>query len=239
MNPVSAGLAEHLREVLWTAWATWPRSVQPELGMSEVGTACERQIGYKTTATPRCNVDSDPLPSIVGIGMHLWLAELFRRADGGSGRYLLEQPVIWRGLTGTADCLDRRRRTLLDWKTTAKRKLSGVRKDGPMVRYIVQVQCYAAGLQALGELVERVALIFIPRDGELADLHVWSAPVDHTVADEWADRYERIAACARADGPGALAATPTRLCGWCAHHRPGSTDLSLGCPGTIDLPRRD
>jgi hypothetical protein len=78
----------------------------------------------------------------------------------------------------------------------------------------------------MGERVDRVALAYVPVDSDLAGVYVWSEPFDRSIADAAIDRREALTATAPADA----VPTPTRLCPWCAHYRPGSTDVSVACP---------
>lgn len=227
---VSAILADHLRELIWTGARSSERSLQREVGMSEVGTGCDRELVYKIAGIPPSNLGSDPMPAIMGTGFHLHMERLFARLD--PRRYLVEQPVRYRGIPGTLDLYDRRRRLGVDWKSTSKAKLRTIRKDGPTVRQQVQIQTYGAALRELGEDPQRLALVFVPRDGTLDDLYVWSTVPDQAFVDQWIGRYEALQdAVAKGKSPADISPSPSRLCTFCDHHVPGSTDPSRGCPG--------
>lgn len=231
-NPIEQGLAMWLREEIWSGAATQGRSLQRVAGMSEIGTDCERQLAYKAMGITPANFQNDPMPSLVGTGLHHVLADIFTRADGGTGRWLIEQPVTYRGIPGSADAYDRRQRLLIDWKSTSKGKLRSVRKDGPPMRYIVQTQLYGQALREFGEDPQTLALVYLARDGALSDLHVWTTTPNQSIADEWVDRYEQIkVALTLHNSVEDVPAKPSRLCAWCDHHAPGATDLSRGCPG--------
>ena len=219
-------LESALRGLVHLGSATAPRSVQSSLGSSEAGHACDRRIAYRLAGARSTNL-RDPLRAFVGSGFHLAVADLFRRLDAGSGRFLVEQRLSYRGLPGTVDLFDRFTNTVIDWKTTLKAKLSKVRHDGPAQPYVVQAQLYGAALAAAGEDVRSVALAFVPVDGTLNDLWVWRARFDQRIADEAIDRVERLAG----KDPATVKHTPDRLCPWCSHYREGSTDLTVGCPG--------
>lgn len=238
IDPAALALGEQFRDLIWTGSNLSPRSRQASVGMSEIGSDCERSIAYKIVGTTPTNFTGDPMASLTGTGMHAALAEVFGRLDHGMGRYLIETPVMYRGVPGSADLFDRRRGLLVDWKTTAKAKLRTLRKDGPPRRYQIQIQLYAQAMIARGEQVEQVALVYIPRDGNLNDLWVWTAPVDKALADTAIDFYEDLVdRIVKADNSVAAAATrPSRLCGWCSHYRPDSTDIEVGCPGIEQLP---
>jgi hypothetical protein len=238
IDPVSAGLAEVLREQIWTGWAASPRSRQTVPGMSEIGAECPRQLAYKVAGVPPVNFSSEPMPSLTGTGMHAELAAIFSRLDGGTGRYLIESPVKLRGdegieIPGTVDLYDRRRRIVIDWKTTKAARLRKVRAEGPPGRYLTQIQCYAAALAQTGETPERVAIVYLPHDGSLNDLWAYTAAIDPDVPIQALRRYREILnAVAPGNDPLAVDAQPTRLCGYCPHYsRNASAPNAACCPG--------
>ncbi len=237
-NPANAVLAELLRDQIWMAAHTSPRSLQTAVGASEIGGLCARQVAYKAAGTPGTNL-RDPMRVLAGTGLHEALAGLFTRLDGGTGRYLVEQHVTYRGIPGTVDLFDRRRHTVIDWKSALKSKLSDIKYNGPQAKYVTQVQTYGAGLAAQGERVDSVAIVYVCLDGELLDLRAFQFPFDQSKADEAIDRYEKIRSAALETGPGHVDANPTRLCPWCDHYRPGAVDFNTGCPGNSANPPTD
>lgn len=206
---------------------TEPRSLQTAIGPSEVGVECDRRLAYKAAGTANVNFP-DPLRAMSGSGMHEVLAGYFRRLDGGSGRYLVEQKVTYRGLSGSVDLYDRRRKVLVDWKSPLKAKVRKVPTDGPSHNYVTQVHIYGAGLLAAGEEVEHVALAYVPPDGTLNDMRLWSQRLNIALADKAIDRWESIR---DNPDPASTTATPSRLCGWCPFYRPNSTNLNVACSG--------
>jgi hypothetical protein len=215
-----------IRSLLFLGSVTDPRSLQVSLGSSEAGHVCQRRKAYKLAGTPTVNF-RDPLRSMVGKGVHLGFAEMMTRLDGGSGRFLVESRVEYRGIPGTVDLYDRMTGTVVDWKTTTLAKVKHLRHEGPAASYVTQTQLYGAGLKAAGEDVRTVALLFVPVDGSLDQMWAWRQPFDQRVADTAVDEVESL----RGRDPATVPSTPDRLCGWCAHFRYGSTDLSVGCPG--------
>lgn len=232
LDPIALVLADALREVIWTGAINSERSLQREVGMSEIGNDCDRELAYKIAAIPAVNFGADPLPSIFGTGFHLDMEKVFSKLD--PRRWLIETRVTYRGVPGTADLYDRRRKLLIDWKTTSKSKINRLRKDGPPQRARVQIQMYGQAMRATGEDVQRLALVYVPRDGSLDDLWVWSTVPDPAIADEAVDRYLGIASKVLGkdtDSVASVPATPGLLCGYCDHFSSGSTDLSRACPG--------
>jgi len=230
LDPIGLVLADALRELIYTGATTSQRSRQTAVGVSEIGGDCDRKLAYKIAEVTPTNIDADPMPSIIGTGFHLHMEKIFSTLD--RRRWLVEVPVTYRGIPGTCDLYDRRRKLLIDWKSTSKAKLRRLRTDGPPLQAQVQIQIYAQALLALGETPQRCALAYVPRDGSLDDLWVWSTPLQPDLVQHWIERFEGLVErIATGTNPAAIDATPSRLCGWCAHYSPTSTDLSRGCPG--------
>jgi hypothetical protein len=225
VDPAAEALAEVLAEDIWTGCATAPRSLQQSIGWSQIGLECDRRLLHHLRGTPVVNFP-DPLLAVVGTGIHSVLAEYYRRLDAGTGRYLVEQPVLWQGVPGTADLHDRRRRTTVDWKTAPKSKVAHYRSQGPRKAQVVQVMGYGAALAAAGETVDHVALAYVPTDGKLTDLYVWRAPLDVEIAQRAVLRLADVAA-----QPLPAVPSPGPLCTWCPFYRPHTTDLLVSCPG--------
>jgi hypothetical protein len=205
------------------------RSRQAEIGSSEVGWPCDRRVVYKLNGTPESNRGDDPLRRLIGTGGHKVLADVFRDLDGGRGIFMVEQPVVYRGVPGTADLawLD----TVIDWKFTSVEKIKRLKREGPPRNYLVQLNMYAAGLRAAGYDITTVALCFVPIDADhksgLRGMWVSRQPFNQALADDAVDRLERL----RGLRPSQVDPKPDRLCAYCAHYNPNSTDLDLGCLG--------
>lgn len=225
LDPLTLVLGDAIRDSIWTASATASRSQQAAIGFSEIGAACSRKLAYRLRSTPAVS-HADPLKSIVGTGGHLILAEYFRRLDAGTGRYLVEQDVSYRGIPGTVDLYDRRRRVALDWKFKELAKVKRARREGPSTDYVIQVHGYGTALRAAGEDVSHVAIVYIPVNGVLADIYVWLRPLDSSIVDA------AISALPTSRDPLATPASPSPLCGWCPFHNPNlAQPTALACPG--------
>jgi hypothetical protein len=223
------GVGEWLEELIWSRAAQSPRSLQRTPGPSSLGTECDRELAHTLAGTPPANLSADPWAAIVGTAVHAWMAGLFEDLDGGTGRYLVEHPTTYRGISGTLDLYDRRRAMVIDWKTCKLDRLRGIRREGPPRSYIIQSQIYAAGLAEAGESPQRAALVFLPVDGRLRDLYVWAADVDPTIAASALERVEALRGVSPADAE----PSPSRLCPWCDHYSPNATDLTTACPGPM------
>lgn len=227
---------EWARETLLSVATGQPRSLQAELGPSEIGQVCERRLAYRILGTPYVN-HPDPTKALVGTGFHVAAADGLRRLDGGRWRYLVEVPVSYRGVSGSVDFFDRVKHRVGDWKTTSTSRIARYRRDGISTNYHVQIAIYAEALRAQGEQVDQMALIFVPRDGELSDIYAWVGEPDKALADRYVDRYHAIAEKARIGGAAALPVTPGPLCSYCPNHMTRAADLAVSCPGVKEVAR--
>lgn len=224
-------IAQATAEAIWTAAASAPRTLQPEIGPSELGLHCSRQIAYRLAGAGPVNMSIDPVPSVTGTAMHAWLSGVYRSMQP-PGRYLVDHSINYRGVRGTLDLYDRRTLLVVDWKFPRKAKARRMRIDGPPRHYRWQLQTYAAGLSAAGESPAQCAVVFVPTDGTLADVFAWQFPVDGREADEALERLDTVRSLLDCGGtPAGVPAQPSRLCPWCPYHRPQSADLDVACPG--------
>lgn len=221
-----------------------PRTLQKMIGPSEIGQACSRRLGYKLLGVPE-NERQPAWKPTVGTAMHSHLEGVFdaynlKHAEdlGGQERYLIETKVTvgsinGQPVTGTADLYDRVSCTNWDWKLVGPTQLKKYRAQGPGPQYRAQAHLYGQGWWNAGLVCTHVGVVFLPRNGELADTHVWVEPFDPQVAAQAMRRVEGIAIAAQALGPQVLESLDTvdDWCSFCPFYRSGSTDLATGCPG--------
>lgn len=234
-DPEAYALECALRSLVHIGTLTTERNRQRAIGASQVGVACARQLAHRAAGTRPSNVP-DPLRAFVGSAVHGGMAGLFDRLDAGSGRFLVEHPVRYRGVPGTVDLFDRLTGTVVDWKTAQLSKLRHVQQSGPPAHYVVQLQLYGAALAAAGENVRALALAYVPLDGTLDELWTWRTTPDPRVADAAVDRLNaaigaELETVARPD-PSTVDATPSALCKWCPYYKPGVSSSATSCPGT-------
>lgn len=218
------------------------RSQQINLGPSEYGHPCARRLGYAMLEHPPTNLDVDPWARIVGTAVHAWLADAFVAAgetlDDGTPRYRVEQKVTaFIGMSGTADLLDRKLRTVIDWKIPGLTAVREARKHGPGAAYITQAHTYGAGYVLAGEPVEHVAIVMLPKAGTLADAYVWTEPLDPAAVERAAARQtnvlELVVVLKCEENPEHhryIPATPT-FCEWCPYFAGATAPAALGCDG--------
>lgn len=216
-----------------------PRSLQVAIGPSEVGHDCARRIGYKMLG-----VDENPgepnWKATVGTALHTWLEDMLAadNAAAAETRWLVEETVTvgsigGRDIHGHCDVFDLVTGTVVDWKSVGPTQLKKYRAHGPGGQYRSQAHLYGRGWVARGHRVERVAVMFLPRNGELREAFYWSEPYDEKVALAALQRAEGIHTAVSMLGAQALAVLPTAdaFCQLCPYWKANSTDLEAGCPG--------
>ncbi|MFD9905604.1 hypothetical protein [Streptomyces sp. NPDC059063] len=253
-------LAARIADLITHTARNSPRSLQKRLGPSDVGEPCERALSYQLLDWPTTR-DDDPIASVIGTGFHSWMEETFAARQtvlpDGRPRYRIEERVTVRDspihdavIAGSSDLYDRATGTVWDWKLVGKTSLDNYRRKGPGPQYRTQAHLYGLGQENAGEQPRRVAVCFVGRYHELL-VHVWTEPYDRQVALDGLARLDRIRARLTASGDANApyghawwSQIPTdekAKCRFCPWFKPGSTDLTIGCPGiplTADRPAR-
>lgn len=230
-------LALRLSNVVRQASSSSPRSKQTSLGPSEIGEPCVRRIAYRMMGWDRVNGSSDPWPSISGTAIHSWLADAFTADD--STEWLVEHRVTARGgCSGTLDLFDVTNGIVIDHKCVGATSMKARKSGGPTMQQIVQLNIYGLGLENQGHIVNKIALAFYPLGGMLDGLHVWIGDYDREIAVEALQRVDDVLTAVTTLDPETnperwqlLPASPSRSCSYCPWFAPGSTDLSVACPG--------
>lgn len=224
-----------------------PRTLQKEIGPSEIGAPCARKIAYKLTDHKQRELPPN-WRATVGTATHMWLEETFDTANQqwalqhgtpGVERYLIEERVtVGEHLDGTpiqgsCDLYDRATATVVDHKTATRSRLETFTKNGPPEVYRVQANLYGIGWIRAGFPVARVAICFLPRDGEFSDAYWWEEDFNPVIAAEALQRLHGIETAIRTLGNQAFNVLPTAedYCHFCPFFLPGSTDPATGCPG--------
>jgi hypothetical protein len=225
--PESLMLARRYRELVRHSFSTDRRSLQSEIGSSEIGWECDRRLAYRLSGAAVTN-PGDPMAAIFGTGLHLWLSREFDRINSRRFRYLVEYGCTYRGVLGHGDLFDLETATVVDWKSTTIAKIRSMRRSEVPAYYVVQIQHNAAALAADGWQPQAVALKFFPKDSTLDNSWLWRSVPDRAVVDTAIDRVDRL----RNTDPAVVPATPGRHCAFCAQYDKDSTDLSRSCPAT-------
>jgi hypothetical protein len=222
--------ADQVRHIIRDHDANRPRSRQTSIGVSEIGHPCARRLVHKITGTKPTNA-GDPLAAYIGTAVHAALAEAIA-AHGWRTEVPVTVPGY--GLRGNVDAWHVADGLVLDWKVVGDTALRLVKASGPGEQYRTQIHTYGMALDLHGDEPDRapisdVLIVFVPRSGRLANLHVWSEPYDEGVAEAGLRRLDALRTVAPL-GP-ALAPATESFCSWCPYFLPGVTDLSVGCPG--------
>lgn len=229
--------ADLVRRIIVDHDAARPRSQQTDVGPSDLSSPCDRKLGYQILGTPKVTADTVNLQAWVGTGIHAQMEAALK----GNDDWLTEQRVgvdLRNGiiLRGSLDAYHKPSKTIVDWKSAGPSALQKYRRQSPD-NYLTQVAIYGLlGVLSGRMSVEHTAIVYVPRNGTLADIHVDTHPWDQDRADAAIKRLEALHAAAAA-GPTILPLLPTaddcRFCGWWS---PNSDRPEIGCPGVNPQP---
>lgn len=153
------------------------RSQQIELGASSVY-GCKRQAWSILRGIAKTNFNTESLAAIIGTAVHATIAEAMKNADPFGEEFLIEEGFSTPDLRGHCDLFIKSTGTVVDWKTTTKKKLP----EFPNEQQKMQVQLYGYLIEEAGHKVNQVCLVAIPRDGWSKDVKVHTEPYDRDKA---------------------------------------------------------
>lgn len=223
-----------------------PRSLQAALGPSEIGDPCQRRLVYKLTGVPE-RASAPNWKATIGTAGHAWMETAFDtdnlRADQlakleGQERWLIESTLVvgyvpGLGLiSGHSDLYDRVSCSNWDHKFVGPTQMRAYRSKGPGDKYRIQAHLYGRGWELAGHPINGVGIVFLPRNGELAEAFYWQEAYDPQVAVDALERLGQLWRLTQALGAGAAAVAETAD-DWCSHCpflRPGAP-IEAGCPG--------
>lgn len=216
-----------------------PRSQQAAIGPSEVGNPCGKEIAAKLLGHP----DRDrgaPWKPTIGTAVHAWLESAFDADNlrveavdqGGAERWYIETRVEvgeydgGKTITGSCDLYDRVTATVIDHKVVGPKQLKKYKAGDPGAQYRAQAHLYGRGWVRAGLPVDNVAVMFLPRDGELRDAYMWHEPYNEQVAIDALARLDGIALAVNTIGDGAIGAVQCNAspCYYCP--RPAGNSFS-------------
>lgn len=209
-------LAIELRDMVKNADWTSTRSTQIHLGPSEIGDPCTHCLAAKILGLyerPELAYD-DGWRAIVGTSIHKWLekAALKDNRDNGAAwcteeRVFPDEELLPVG--GKCDLYQDSTGTVIDHKTTTKKKINDYKANGVGIRNRRQAHLYGLGFANAGMTVKHVALAFWVRDGMARDLWVWAEPYDEAMAKSTLDRYRTLRDLCATTGEAILASLPS------------------------------
>jgi hypothetical protein len=202
------------------------RSKQVKIGPSAIG-GCRRRVYHNIMRTPTTNDTSGyALPAIMGTYIHAGIAEAITREDPFGDNFLIEQQFETEKITGNIDLFIKDIGLVIDWKTTKVKSM----RYAPSKSNIYQVHVYGWILEQNGHKVNEVALVYIPRDGDIADIRVHREAYSEEIALEglkWLDEiYEIVDASAQPPAPEEKVFFCSRYCSY--YDATGE----IGCPST-------
>lgn len=168
-----------LRQLLLAYDSQRPRSLQREMGMSQLG-GCRRQTGYKLGDYPADpDFEENGVQAVLGTGAHELAAKGAALLIPEAQAETLE--VYFGGLRGHVDLYHDG--VIRDWKTKGYTlQLEAIRQNGPPQRERYQVHVYAAGAILGGLEVHTVELDYLARDS--GEEYLFSEPFDPAVVGE-------------------------------------------------------
>lgn len=214
-------------QVIETAMATQPRSLQKRIGPSEIGDPCNRAIIHKLAGDTEPDTGRVPWEAYVGTAVHAQLADAFDAADRARDqaivRWCVEQRVTVGTIgdaliTGSCDLFDQVNGEVFDHKVLSNARVAALAK-GPDQRYLTQLMLYGLGWENAGHQVNTVHLCLLPRSGAWSKRAMWTAPYDRQVALGALERANQLDGLRLALGSDQAAALyppcDSPFCGWC------------------------
>ena len=168
---------ELLLHVLHTKDASRSRSVQTQVGPSEIG-GCRRKVWYRLNAQPETNENQSKLAAIMGTAIHAAIEDAIGHIDPEGKEYLVETEVAFGDMKAHVDLFVPSTGAVIDWKTSKVKNLSYF----PSTQQRWQVQVYGYLLAKNGYEVKTVNLVAIARDGSEKDVKVHTEAYDEAIA---------------------------------------------------------
>lgn len=194
-------VGQELMCIVRDALLTQPRSMQQEIGASEIGSACTRRI-VRRLAGQELPGDDIKWKAYIGTCVHAGLAAAMEHCASNSTalvqpRYLVEHEVEIatvrsRVIRGHVDVFDIDSGTVIDWKVVGRSMLAKYRAHGPGSQYEVQAHLYGHGFAQQGYTVRNVMVVFLPREEDLSiseighatGSYIWSHAFDPRIAEQ-------------------------------------------------------
>lgn len=205
--------------------AARPRSVQSDVGWSEVG-GCRAALGFRLDGAWASDT-TDTWAAQRGTAIGDYLEAIF---SGPGVRTQVD--TSYQGIPGHADIVEPD--AVTDIKTTTLANSKTWADDHSLLKpKLIQAHGYAAGLVDAGELPAdcTVRLLVVPVDGKFRDWWAYEEPFSRALADEGAGRLEKVREQMAAGEP-LPRDKPYAWCeSWCEFfslcREPGQPDLEL------------
>jgi hypothetical protein len=173
--------------------ASRPRSLQREVGPSQLGNPCDHCLAAALAGWEKGGDDAW-LP-LIGTAVH----ELLLTPEVYAGEWITEQRVTVgtvgnEEVQGNADLFHVPSGTVVDLKIVGASTLNEARRHGSKLQYQRQIQLYGSGFQNAGYAVSTVIIAYLPRNSpHLSDAFFDVRDYDPDIALATLDRAERLA----------------------------------------------
>jgi hypothetical protein len=171
-----------------------PRSMQKEVGPSQLGSPCDHCLAAALAGWEKGNDDAW-LP-LIGTAVHA----LLLTPEVYGEEWLVEHrvtvgDVAGRAVEGNADLFHAPTGTVVDFKIVGASTLNESRRNGSKLQYQRQIQLYGAGFVNAGYEVNTCLIAYLPRNSpNLSDAFFDAHPFDATIAAETLAHAGRLAA---------------------------------------------
>lgn len=223
------------------------RSLQTQIGPSEIGLECTHCLALKIAQVEEVRDPDDEWLATVGKAFHKWLETTFtaynEQFSAGAARFLTELRVEvgevgGQVISGSCDLYDRNEASITDWKLvgiTTLREVRRLKETGDTKGvYRKQGHLYGRGAVARGLPVERIRVAYLPRNGRfgLREAVIFDEPYDEGIALAALDRANAIADTTAAIGLKAFTDIAPRAAGCYSCPRYPDSDGNVPSAGT-------
>jgi len=236
MNAVTADM---VRDLIVGQDRARPRSRQRAIGPSDLSSPCNRKLMYQLLDVEPVRADSVNLAAWVGTQMHSGMEAALKGDDEWQTEVNVGVEVA-KGirLFGHLDAYHKPSFTIIDWKSVGPSALQKYRRETP-INYETQIDLYGLLAVLSGKFrVDNVGIGYLPRNGDLSDIHVYTRPWNQDRADAAIKRLVDLHA-ASAAGPAVLpmigTAPDCRFCKWHMYGHLG--DPAQACGGHEEAPQ--
>lgn len=189
----SLGVWPTIREHIVDMVTNQPRSLQREIGPSELGTQCLHCLARKLTGHSTAEIRDVAWLPFIGTSVHAQFEHMFGALDG----YETERTVLVgnltdaRPITGSIDLWDEHNSATCDWKIVGNSTLDDARRHGPSQQYKIQASLYGIGMSHTHP-VTTSCIFYLPRNQPSLDAGwIYETPFDPNPG-QWALARARL-----------------------------------------------
>lgn len=167
------------------------RDKQSRVGPSEIGNPCVQCLG-RALAGERREQDFSLYPWI-GTAVHYFMEHNTFMDSEHELRLHVGHIEGYGDIAGTTDMWYAEEGAAVDWKIVGLKKIKQYRSSGVPAQYRFQAMLYGLGLHLQGKPIEKIAIVFIPRDsGNVKDIWVHEEAWSLEMAEHALERAQQI-----------------------------------------------